>query len=54
MDLLNPAVLIPVVSVLLLVAGYTLRSQRWAPYVMLVGAFGTTGSLFYHVAGAIG
>ncbi|MBB3212187.1 putative Tic20 family protein [Herbaspirillum sp. Sphag1AN] len=54
MNLQNPTILIPVISVLLLLVGYALRAQRWAPYVMLVGAFGTMGSLVYHVARAIG
>jgi len=54
MTLYSPYVFIPLLSILLLLGGYAARTRNWGPFVMLAGAFGILGSLFYHVSRAIG
>lgn len=54
MNLNSPYVLIPALSILMLLGGYGARARNWGPIVMLAGAFGILGSLFYHVSKAIG
>jgi hypothetical protein len=54
MSLNTPYVWIFAINILLLVGGYSMRARSWAPYSMLLGAFGLLGVLLYRISIAVG